>query len=139
MCTIKIGTVQHGSRLPPAPAGATGNGQDHLQIPQQSGYGRLGLGLLLADLAAGLEKQRRFFENPRSHPQRAVATGGIEFARLAARELVCGEGSGHLFSFAEIGAHHRDKELHVHVRGDLAFAHLLLDRVRKEFDQRQAA
>jgi len=96
------------------------------------------LGPLLADLAAGLEKQRRFLENPQPHPGRPVAPGGIQLARLAAGELMRGECSGHLFAVAEIGARHRYEELHGHVRGDLALAHLLLDCVRKKFDQCQA-
>ncbi len=137
VCTVQIDSVHHGSRLSPAPAGTTGDGRHHLQIPQQSSCGRLGL-RLFGNLATSFEKERRLFENPRSHPGRAVAPGGIEFARVAARELVCGEGSGNLFALFEIGARHRDEELHGRVRGDLALAHLLLDRVRKEFDQRQA-
>jgi hypothetical protein len=48
------------------------------------------------------------------------------------------ECAGHLFAILEIGARHRHEELHGHVRGDLAFAHFLLDRVGKEFDQSQA-
>ena len=138
VCPVQIDTVHHGGCLPPAPAGATGNGRYHLQIPQQAGRRRSGVRLLLDDLAAGLEKERRVFENPRSHPRRAIAPGGVQFARLAAAELVCGECAGHLLAFLEFGARHRDEELHSHVRGDLTRTYLLLDRIRKEFDQCQA-
>lgn len=138
MCTVQIDTIDQGSRLSPATAGPAGDGRHHLQIPQQSGCGRLSLCLLFGSLAASLQKQRRLFENPGSHPGRAVAPGGVEFTRLAARELVCGERAGHLLAILQIGARHRDEELHGHVRGDPAFAYSLLDRVRKEFDQRQA-
>ena len=138
VCTVQIDTVHHGGRLPPAPGGTTGNSRHHFQIPQQSGCSRLGLGQLLADLAAGFEKQRRFFENPGSHPGRAVAPGGIQRSRLAAGELVCGECAGHLFAVVQIGARHRHEKLHGHVRCDLPFPHFLLNRVREEFDQRQA-
>ncbi len=48
------------------------------------------------------------------------------------------ECAGHLFAVTEIGARHRHEELHGHMRSDLALAHLLLDRVGKEFDQCQA-
>ncbi len=139
VCTIEIDAVDHGSRLSPAPAGTTGDGRHHLQVPQQPSRGRFGPRLLFGNLAASFEKKRRLFENPRSHPRRAVAPGGIQLARLAARELVRGEGAGHLFAIFEIGARHRDEELHGCVRGDLTFTHLLLDRVRQKFDQRQAA
>ena len=49
-----------------------------------------------------------------------------------------GKRAGHLFAVFDIGARHRDEELHGHVRGDLTFAHFLLDRLREEFDQSQA-
>ena len=135
---VQINAVDEGSRLPPAPAGTLSDGRHHLQIPQQPGCRRMCLGLLLADLAAGLEEQRRIFENPRPHPGRPVAPGGIQFARLAAGELMGSECAGHLFAVTEIGARHRYEELHGHVRGDLALAYLLLDGVRKKFDQCQA-
>jgi hypothetical protein len=135
--TIQIDSVHHGSRLPPAPAGPTGNGRDHFQIPQQPDCGGLCFGLSFADLAAGLEKERRLFENPRSHPRRAVAPGGIKFTSRAAGEPVGGERAGHLFAVLDVGARHRNEELHSHVRGDSAFPHFLLDRVRQELDQRQ--
>jgi len=135
---VQINAVDEGSCLPPAPAGTTGDGRHHLQIPQQRGCRRMRLGLLLSDLAAGLEEKRRLFENPRPHPGRPVAPGRIQLARLAAGEPMGSECSGHLFAVTEIGARHRYEELHGHMRSDLALAHLLLDRVRKEFDQCQA-
>lgn len=135
---VQINAVDEGSRLPPAPAGTLSDGRHHLQIPQQPGCRRMCLGLLLANLAAGLEEQHRFFQNPRPHPGRPVAPGGIQFARLAAGELMGSECAGHLFAVTEIGARHRYEELHGHVRGDLALAYLLLDGVRKKFDQCQA-
>ena len=135
---VQIDAVHQGSRLPPALASSLSDGRHHLQIPQQPGCRRMCLGPLLADLAAGLEKQRRFLENPQPHPGRPVAPGRIQLARLAAGELMRGECSGHLFAVTEIGARHRYEELHGHVRGDLALAYLLLHRVGKEFDQCQA-
>lgn len=129
VCAVQVDAVDHGSRLPPAPSGPAGNGRHHLQISQQSGHGGLGLRLLFGDRAASLEKEGRLFENARSHAWRTVAPGAIEFACFTARELVCGECTGHLFALLEIGARHRDEELHGHVRGDLAFAHFLLDPV----------
>src|SRR3974377_629313 len=86
--TVRTDTIDQGSRLSPATAGPAGDGRHHLQIPQQSGCGRVSLCLFFGSLAASLQKQRRLFENPGSHPGRAVAPGGVEFTRLAARELV---------------------------------------------------
>jgi len=38
-----------------------------------------------------------------------------------------------------VDARHRHQILHGHLRGDLAVAHVLLDRFRQQIDQRQAA
>jgi hypothetical protein len=76
-CTVQIDTVHHGSRLPPAPPGPTGNGSHHLQIPQQSSCRRLDIGLLLAAFAAGLEKQHRFFVASRGYMHSSLSGTGV--------------------------------------------------------------
>ena len=49
------------------------------------------------------------------------------------------EGRGHLLTVLDVGARHRHENLHGHVRRDLSFADLLLDRLREDLHQRQPA
>ena len=49
------------------------------------------------------------------------------------------EDRGQALAIIGVDARHRHQILHRHLRGDLAVAHVLLDRFRQQFDQRQAA
>jgi hypothetical protein len=48
------------------------------------------------------------------------------------------EHSGHALTVVQSDARHRHQKLHRQMRGDLAFAHLLLDGLRQQFHQRQS-
>jgi len=49
------------------------------------------------------------------------------------------QGRGHAFTVLDVGARHRHQNLHRDMRGDLSFAHLLLNRLREDLHQRQPA
>jgi len=49
------------------------------------------------------------------------------------------QGRSHVLTVFDVGARHRHQNLHRNVCGDLAFAHLLLDRLREDLHQRQPA
>jgi len=49
------------------------------------------------------------------------------------------EDRGQALAVIGVDARHRHQVLHRRVRGDLAVAHVLLDRFRQQLDQRQAA
>lgn len=71
--------------------------------------------------------------------RRAAAPGGIELAGFTRAPALAGEGGRHPLAVIDVGARHRHEELHGHVRRDLSLAHLLLNRLRQHFDQRQPA
>ena len=125
--------------MPPAPAGAIGNRRNHLEIPQQPGGRGFRIRLLLVDCPACLQKQRGLFQDPVSHLARCVAPGCVQLACFAAAELVASESSCHPFAVFDVGARHRNQKLHGHIRGNLPFADLLLDRIRKELNQSETA
>lgn len=47
------------------------------------------------------------------------------------------QGCGHLLTVLGVGARHGHENLHGHMRGDLSFAHVLLNRLREDLHQRQ--
>jgi hypothetical protein len=67
--------IHQASGLPPAPPGATGDGRNHVKIPQQHGGRWFGFRLLFVDFPACLQKQRRLCEDPVAHWGRGVAPG----------------------------------------------------------------
>jgi hypothetical protein len=132
-------TIHQAGGLPPAPAGTTGDGRNHVEIPQQHGGRRFCFRLCFVDFPACLQKQCRLVEDPVAHLGRCIAPGGIQLAGFAAAELVAGKSSRHPFAVFDVGARHRYQKLHGDVSGNFSAAHLLLDRVWKKFNQSQAA
>lgn len=109
--------------------------QHHLQITQQvRRRWRMWL-----DLPLRFEKQQRLLQNPLPHRRQSAAPGGVELARLPAVEPVRGKRFGHPLAVLDIGAGDRHQHLHRHMGRDLAAAHFLLNRLGKQFHQRQSA
>jgi len=131
--------IHQAGGLPPAPPGATGDGRNHVKIPQQHIRRRFCFRLLFVDFPACLQEQRRIVEDPVAHLGRGVAPGRIQLAGFAAAELVAGESLCHPFAVFDVGACHRNQKLHSYVRGDFPAADLLLDRIWKEFNESQTA
>ena len=115
------------------PAGAMQDGHRHLQFAIESRRGRLGG----RRLPLRLPKQFRRGQDALADHARAVSPGGIELSSLPCVAMVLDEGGGHLLTLLQADARHRDEILHGQLRGDLAFAHLLLDGFRQQFHQRQ--
>src|ERR1035441_5786586 len=73
------------------------------------------------------QKQFRLGEDALADHARAVPPGGIELPSLPRVAMVLDESGGHLRALLQADARHWDEVLHGQLRGDLAFAHLLLD------------
>jgi hypothetical protein len=68
---------------------------------------------------------------------RATAPGSIQLPGLPAVAGILRESRSHPSAVFQADARHRHQIFHRHVRRDSALAHLLLDRLRQEFNQRQ--
>jgi hypothetical protein len=115
------------------PIGAVHNRGDHLQIAGQFGGGPGGDFLL----PLRFEKQRRIFQNPLADRGRSPAPGAIQLPRFACIAVMLSKDRGHALAGLWVLARHGHQKLHGYLRRDLAFAHLLLDRLRQQFRQRQ--
>ena len=109
------------------PMSAAHNRGDHLQIADQFGGGPGGDFLL----PLRFEKQRRIIQNPLANRGRSPTPGGIELARFARVAVILGENGRHPLAGLQALSRHRHQKLHGHLRRDLAFAHLTLDRFRQ--------
>jgi hypothetical protein len=124
-----------GCRRGQSPLGTVDDGGGHLQIAQQCGgssRGGLRFGLRL-----GFEKQLGVVEKALAGQGRAVAPGGIQLPGLPRIAVMLSEHGGHPLAVLQADARYRHQELHSHVGGDLALAHLLLDGLRQKVDQGQ--
>ncbi|HMD96568.1 MAG TPA: hypothetical protein VKM93_04440 [Terriglobia bacterium] len=115
-----------------SPAGAVSDGDHPLQIAQQFGDG----GRRRSELALPLcfEKQLRLFENPLPNGSGGASPSRIQLPGFTAGEAVGCQRFGQTLAVLRAGTGHRHQELHGHVGGDLALAHLLLDGLRQEID-----
>jgi hypothetical protein len=84
-------------------------------------------------------EQVRFGQNPFSRQAAGVAPGVVEIGGLARGPMLLREDLRHTLALLQIDARRRRQIAHGNLRGDVAVAHLLLDRFRKRFHQRQAA
>lgn len=116
------------------PAGAMQDGSRHLQFALQDGRGRPGLRWL----PLRFQKQFRLGEDALADYARAVPPRGIELSGLASVATVLDEGGGHPLAVLRVDSRHRHQVLHRQLRAQHTFPHLLLDRLRQQFDQRQA-
>src|SRR6266852_5675935 len=116
------------------PAGATQNGQRHLQFALQSGRrwpgGRR--------LPLRFQKQFRFGQKALADQARAVPPGSIELPRLPRVAMVLNECGGHPRAVLHVDSRHRYQILHRQLRAQRSFAHLLLDAFRQQLHQRQS-
>lgn len=106
------------------------NCRRHLQIADDFGSW---LGWLCF-LPLGFEKQRRIVQNALPNRGRSLAPRRIQQAGLARIAALLGEDCRHALTLVQILPCRRRQKLHRHLRADLAVAHLLLDRFRKQFD-----
>ena len=134
LCLFLLPAVHLRQGFAEPPAGAMQNGHRHLQLAIQSRRGRLGG----RRLPLRLQKQFRLGQDALADHTRAVPPGGIELSGLPRVAMVLDESGSHLRALLQADARHWDEVLHGQLRGDLAFAHLLLDGFRQQLHQRQA-
>ena len=115
--------------------GAVQNGQRCFQVAFHL-FQRRGFALWWLPLRP--QKQFRLGQNALARLRCAFAPGRVELARLARVAMMRHQGGGHLPALLRIHASHRNQILHRHLRRDLAFPHLLLDRFRQQLYQGQA-
>ena len=116
-------------------AGATQNGQRHLQIALNLfGRGRF----RCLRLALRFQKQFRFAENALSNYPRAFPPGGVKLRGLPRIATVFHESRGHALTVFGTNASHRHQILHGDLRSDVSFAHMALNRFRQQLDKRQS-
>ena len=111
------------------------DGGHHFQIAQQFGAGP-GWSFLLR-LPLGFEKQLGIIQNAFADRGRTFAPRGIQLAGFARIAVMLGEDRRHPLAILQALARHRHQKLQRHLRQNLAFAHLLLDRLRQNLHQRQ--
>jgi len=127
--SIEFGCLRAGN----PPMGSIHNHGYHLQVADQFDGGSLRNFLL----PLRFEKQRRIGQNALANRGRATSPGGIQLPSFACIAVVLSENRRHPLAIFETLARHWHQELHGYLRRDLAFAHLLLDRFRQQFRQRQ--
>jgi hypothetical protein len=108
--------------------GAVHDRAHHFQIAHQLGDAP-GRGLLLP---LRFEKQRGIVQNALPDRSRSSAPGGIQLAGFAAIAVLLGQDGRHALAILQALPRHWHQKFHSHLRCDLAFAHLLLDRFRQE-------
>jgi hypothetical protein len=123
----------HCRRAGEPPLGAVHNRGNHLQIADQFG-GWPGRGFLLP---LRFEEQRGIVQNTFADRGRSAPPGAIQLARFARIAVMLGEDRRHVLAVLQALPRHRNQELRGHLRHNLAFTHLLLDRFRQQFHQRQ--
>jgi hypothetical protein len=114
---------------------AVRDGGHHFQIAQQFGAGP-GWSFLLR-LPLGFEKQLGITQNAFADRGRTFAPGGIQLAGFPRIAVMLSEDCRHPLAILQALARHRHQKLQRRLRQDLALAHLLLDRFRQNFHQRQ--
>ena len=115
----------HGADARQSPLGAVDDGGGHLQIAQQSG-GPCGGGVRFGR-SLGFEKQLGLVEQALPGQGRAVAPGRIQLPSLPRVAVMLREHGSHPLAVLQADARYRHQELHGHMSGDLALAHLLLE------------
>jgi len=117
------------------PAGATQDGNRHLQVALHSSRGRpAGRHLPLR-----FQKQLRFGQHALAYHARAFPPGSVELSRFPRVAMLLHEGQCHARALFPIDPRHRHQILHRQLRAQLSFPHLLLDGFRQQLHQCQAS
>jgi hypothetical protein len=130
-----VGVQGDGLHARQSSLGAVQNRGRHVQIALQGGApgrGRRRFGGRL-----GFEEQLGLVEQKLADQGRGVAPGRIQLPGLPRIAAMPSEHRGHALAVLQADTGHRHKELHRHVGGGLALAHLLLDGLRQKIDQGQ--
>ena len=85
------------------------------------------------------QKQFRLGQNPLTGKALGAAPGVVEIGGLPGGPMSLSEDLRHALALLRIDARRRRQIAHGNLRGEVAVAHLLLDRFRERFHQRQSA
>jgi len=92
---------------------------------------------LLPRLPLRFEEQLGIVQNAFADCRRTFAPRSIQLPGLTRIAVVLGEDRRHPLAILQALAGHRHQKLQCHLRQNFALAHLLLDRFRQNFHQRQ--
>jgi hypothetical protein len=134
---LLLAGVHSGQRFGELLVYAAQEGQRHLQIAHYL-FGCRGC-RWWRRLALCFEEQLRLGQDALANRARAFAPGRIELLGCACVAMLFDQDRGQAQAIVGVDPRHRHQILHRHVRGDLAVAHVLLDRFRQQIDQRQTA
>lgn len=133
-CGLALPAIQfHRIGASQPPLRAIHDGHHHLQIAQQ--FGSTGGRRFLLRWPLRFEKQLWLFEDALANRGRALAPGGIQKSCLPRIAVMLPEDRRHPLAVLQALARHRHQILQGHLRRDLAFAHLLLNRFRQNLHQ----
>ena len=124
-----------GSVASQPPLRAVHNRRHHFQIAQQ--FGASADWSFLLRLPLGFEKQLGTVQNALADRGRTFAPRAIQLAGFPRIAVMLGEDRRHPLAIFQALARHRHQKLQRHLRQNLAFAHLLLDRFWQNLHQRQ--
>lgn len=137
---FRLLVIQFGGRCAlQSPLCASHNRYCHFQIAQKFGTrprGHPGWSFLLR-LPLRFEEQLGIVENALADCRRTFAPRRIHLARLTRIAVMLGQDRRHPLAIIQALACHRHQKLQCHLRRNLALAHLLLNRFRQNFHQRQ--
>lgn len=133
-CCVALRRIEFGGlRAGDPPMDPIHNRGNHLQIADHFGAGA-GRQFLLP---LCFEKQRGIVQNAFADCGRSPAPGTIQLPSFARIAVMLSENGCHALAGLQALPRHRHQKLHGHLRRNLSFAHLLLDRFRQQFRQRQ--
>jgi len=115
-------------RFGQSPPGPMQNRNRHLEIALHL-FHRRRLGWWCLPLR--FQKQFRLGENAFADRTRSFAPGRVELAGLPRIATVLDEGGRHARAIVRVDSRHRHQILHRHLRRELSFAHLVLNRFRQ--------
>jgi hypothetical protein len=112
------------------PAGATQDGNRHLQVMLECDRGRPGS----RRRPLRFQKQLRLGQDALAHYVRTFAPCGIELPGLPRVAAVLGESGRHPLTMLYVHSRHRHQILHGQLCAQRSFAHLLLDGFGEQLD-----
>ena len=125
----------HGGGSGQSPLYPVHNRRHHLQIADHFGA-RSGRSIL-PGVPLRLEEQIRGFQNAFADRRRTLAPSCVQLPGFARVAMLLGEDRRHALAVIQALPCDRHQKLQGHLRHNLAFAHLLLDRFRQHFHQSQ--
>jgi hypothetical protein len=132
-CGSRLLAIQlRGSGAGQSPLRAVHNRHRHLQIAQQ-----FGARSFLLRLPLRFQKQLGIIQNAFADRGRTFVPRAIQLAGFPRVAVILSEDGSHPLAIFQADAHRRHQKLHRHLRCNLAFTNLTLDRFRQRFHKSQ--